>query len=388
LSISSHRRLAYLPRATGSGQHTKDETMQFLWPQMLWFLLAVPALAAAYIYAQRRRHRYALRYASLSLVKDALGRGPGRRRHVPPALFLFGLAVMILAMARPVSVVTLPAQEGTVILTMDVSGSMRANDLDPSRLEAAKAAARAFVEKQPPGVRVGVVSFSDSAFVVQAPTNDKLAVLAAINRLSTQRSTAIGRALLTSVDAIFEETDAESAMGTGAFGGGSYGGRNQQGFGGSQRGQTAPPTPTPIPLPTPTPMPKGEYQPAIVVLLSDGQSNQGPGPLDVVQQVADRGIRVYTVGIGTAQGAVVSNQGRSMRASLDEVTLQRIAEATDGEYFNASTSQDLQAIYENLSTHLVFRTQEQEITALATALAALLVLAAGTLSLLWFNRLP
>jgi Ca-activated chloride channel family protein len=357
--------------------------MQFLWPQMLWFLLAVPALVAAYIYAQRRRHRYALRYASLSLVKDALGRGPGRRRHVPPALFLFGLAVMILAMARPVSVVTLPAQEGTVILTMDVSGSMRANDLDPSRLEAAKAAARAFVEKQPPGVRVGVVSFSDSAFVVQAPTNDKLAVLAAINRLSTQRSTAIGRALLTSVDAIFEETDAEAAMG-----GDPYGGRSPFGFGGGQRGQTAPPTPTPVPLPTPTPMPKGEYQPAIVVLLSDGQSNQGPRPLDVVQQVADRGIRVYTVGLGTAQGAVVSNQGRSMRASLDEVTLQRIAEATDGEYFNASTAQDLQAIYENLSTHLVFRTQEQEITALGTALAALLVLAAGTLSLLWFNRLP
>jgi Ca-activated chloride channel family protein len=250
------------------------------------------------------------------------------------------------------------------------------------------AAARAFVDKQPPGVRVGVVSFSDSAFVVQAPTNDKQAVLAAINRLSTQRSTAIGRALLTSVDAIFEETDAESAMGSDPYGGGPFGGRGQPGYGGSQRGGTVPPTPTPVPLPSPTPMPKGEYQPAIVVLLSDGQSNQGPRPLDVVQQVADRGIRVYTVGLGTAQGAVVSNQGRSMRASLDEVTLQRIAEATDGEYFNASTAQDLQAIYENLSTHLVFRTQEQEITALGTALAALLALAAGTLSLLWFNRLP
>jgi Ca-activated chloride channel homolog len=360
--------------------------MQFLWPQMLWFLLAVPALIAAYVYAQRRRQRYALRYASLSLVKDALGRGPGRRRHVPPALFIAGVAVMILAMARPVSVVTLPAQEGTVILTMDVSGSMRANDLEPTRLDAAKAAARAFVDKQPPGVRVGVVSFSDSAFVVQAPTNDKQAVLAAINRLSTQRSTAIGRALLTSVDAIFEEPNAEAAMGSDP-----YGGRNPFGFGGNPRGSGQPgqqATPTLVPLPTPTPMPKGEYQPAIVVLLSDGQSNQGPRPLDVVQQVADRGIRVYTVGIGTAQGAVVSNQGRSMRASLDELTLQRIAEATDGQYYNASTAQDLQAIYENLSTHLVFRTQEQEITALGTALAALLVLAAGTLSLLWFNRLP
>ncbi len=357
--------------------------MQFLWPHMLWFLLAVPALVAAYVLAQRRRHRYALRYASLSLVKDALGRGLGWRLHVPPALFIAGLAAMILAMARPVSVVTLPAQEGTVILTMDVSGSMRATDLEPSRLEAAKAAARAFVDKQPPGIRVGVVSFSDSAFVVQAPTNDKQAVLAAINRLSTQRSTAIGRALLTSVDAIFEESNAEAAVG-----GDPFGGRNQPGFGGVQRGSGQPALPTPEPAPTPTPMPKGEYQPAIVVLLTDGQSNQGPRPLDVVQQVADHGIRVYTVGIGTQQGAVISNQGRSFRASLDEPTLQRIAEATDGEYYTASTAQDLQAIYENLSTHLVFRTQEQEITALGTALAALLVLAAGTLSLVWFNRLP
>ncbi len=169
---------------------------------MLWLLLLIPALVVAYILAQRRRQRYALRYASLSLVKEALGRGPGIRRHIPPALFLMGLAVMLVALARPVSVVTLPAQEGTVILTMDVSGSMRADDLKPSRLDASKSAARAFVENEPPGVRIGVVSFSDNAFVVQAPTDDKEAVLAAINRLTPQRGTAVGRGLLTSLDAI------------------------------------------------------------------------------------------------------------------------------------------------------------------------------------------
>ena len=185
--------------------------MQFQWPTMLWSLLAIPVLIVLYILAQRRRQRYALRYASLSLVKEALGRGPGWRRHLPPALFLVGLTVMLIALARPMSVVTLPSDEGTVILTMDVSGSMRADDLKPNRLEAAKAAARSFVEKQRPGVKIGVVSFSDNAFLVQAPTKDKEAVVASINRLTPQRGTAIGSALLTSLDAIFEDADIEGS---------------------------------------------------------------------------------------------------------------------------------------------------------------------------------
>jgi len=336
--------------------------MQFLWPSMLWLLLLIPALVVAYILAQRRRQRYALRYASLSLVKDALGRGPGIRRHVPPTLFLVGLAVMLVALARPVSVVTLPAQEGTVILTMDVSGSMRADDLKPSRLDASKSAARAFVENEPPGVRIGVVSFSDNAFVVQAPTDDKEAVLAAINRLTPQRGTAVGRGLLTSLDAIFEETDPELL---------------------SSR-----PITDSTPTPTPTPVPRGVYEPAVVVLLTDGESNQGPPPLTVVDQVAARGIRVYTVGIGSVEGTILHIQGRAIRTRLDEETLKRVAEATDGTYFNAATEKDLRTIYENLSTQLVFRKQQTEITAVFTGLAFALSLVAGVLSLLWFNRLP
>ena len=193
-----------------AGQHI-GYAMQFLWPTALLFLLFVPVLIAAYILAQRRRQRYALRYASLSLVKEALGRGPGWRRHVPPALFIAALAAMLFALARPVSVVNLPSQEGTVILLMDVSGSMRAPDLVPTRLDAAKAAAVGFVEKQPVGVRIGVVAFSDNAAVVQAPTDDREAVVAALNRLVTQRGTAIGRGLMTSVDAIFEEANAEGS---------------------------------------------------------------------------------------------------------------------------------------------------------------------------------
>jgi Ca-activated chloride channel family protein len=327
---------------------------------MLWLLLLIPALVVIYILAQRRRQRYALRYASLSLVKEAMGRAPGWRRHIPPALFLLSLTVMLVALARPASVVTLPAQEGTVILTMDVSGSMRADDLKPSRLDAAKSAAKAFVEKQPPGVKVGVVSFSDNAFLVQAPTSDKDAVIAAINRLTTLRGTAIGSALLTSLDAIFEDADLEGGE----------------------------PLTFTTPTPTPTPLPAGVYEPAIIVLLTDGESNRGPRPLEVVDRVIARGVRVYTVGVGSLEGTVLRTQGRAIRVRLDEVTLKRVAEATDGVYYNAANEQDLHAIYENLSTHLVFRKQQTEITAMFTGLAVVLSLLAGSLSLLWFNRLP
>jgi Ca-activated chloride channel homolog len=310
----------------------------------------------AYILLQRRRKRYALRFGSLSLLKEALGRGPGWRRHIPPALFLLALAVMLVALARPSSVVVLPSQEGTVILTMDVSGSMRADDLKPSRLDAAKAAARAFIKEQQPGVKIGVVSFSDSAFLVQAPTDDKQQVLAAINRLTPQRGTAIGSALLTSVEAAFEDASLE---------------------GGAALTTTEP---------TPTPMPKGVYAPAIVVLLSDGESNRGPRPLTIVDQVAARGVRVYTVGVGTEQGTVLRSFGRSMRVRLDETTLKAIAEATDGAYYNASTAADLEAVYRNLGKHTEFRSQQTEITAFFTAAAILVLLGAGALSLLWFSR--
>jgi Ca-activated chloride channel family protein len=329
--------------------------MEFEWPRMLWLLLLVPILVLAYLWAQRRRKRYALRYASLSLVKEALGRGPGWRRHVPPALFLLGVAVMLFALARPLSVVTLPSQEGTIILAMDVSGSMRAEDMTPTRLDAAKEAARDFVARQEEGVRIGVVSFSDNAFLVQAPTTEKQEVLAAINRLTWQRGTAIGSAMLTSVEAIFEEADSEGGPGSDLD-------------------------------PTPTPVPRGVYEPAIIILLSDGQSNRGPRPLEVVEQVAARGIRVYTVGVGTERGTILSYRGRSMRVQLDETTLKGIAEATDGDYYYAASESELQSIYQNLSMEMVFREQETEITAIFVAVAVVILLAAGVLSILWFNR--
>src|SRR5437660_12511042 len=187
--------------------------MTFIWPTALVLLVVVAALAILYVLAQRRRNRYALRYANLSLVREAIGQGPGWRRHVPPALFLLALGIMSIAVARPQAVVAVPSQEGTVILAIDVSGSMLAEDMKPNRIEAAKAAARAFVDKQSESVKIGVVSFSGDASIVQSPTTDKGLVIAAINRLRPQRATAIGRAILVSLDAIFEgaEDDLPSA---------------------------------------------------------------------------------------------------------------------------------------------------------------------------------
>ncbi len=343
--------------------------MSFIWIDMLWLLFLVPILVGVYILIQRRRQKYALRYASLSMVKEALGRGPGRRRHVPAILFLIGLAIMIGALARPSATVMLPSQQGTIILTIDVSGSMRAEDVKPNRIEAAKAAALTFIEKQPRNVRIGIVSFSGYAAVVQSPTTDREALTAAINRLTPQRQTAIGSGIITSLDAIFEEPGAKPKQPA------------------SPRDPLMPSNPNPNPTPKPS-VPKGSYAPAIVVLLSDGQSNAGISPLDAAEQAANRGVRVYTIGLGTPDGTILTFEGWSVRVRLDETTLKRVAEKTGGEYFRASSDNDLREIYGNLGTQLVFKSEQTELTAGFTALAAVLLLVAGALSLLWFHRLP
>ena len=339
--------------------------MNFLWPGNLFLVLVVPALLAAYIWAQRRRQKYALRYASLSLVREALGNGPGRKRHIPPALFLVALFFMALGTARPETTVIVPVQEGTVILALDVSGSMLAEDLRPNRMEAAKEAAKAFVARQGVDVKLGVVAFSGDAQSVQTPTKDHELVIAAINRLRPQRATAIGRGMLASLDAIFEDAEevAPSVIAMKRLSGEPTG-------------------------PTPPPVPMGADRTATIVLLSDGQNNQFPAPQQVIEDAANRGIRVYTVGVGSADGTVVRIQGRSVRTRLDEATLKQIAELTGGQYYNASNEKDLRAVYENLSTTLVFREQKTEITAILTALAAIFSMVAAGLSLFWFNRIP
>jgi Ca-activated chloride channel homolog len=336
---------------------------------MLLLLLLIPLLLAAYIWMQRRRRRYALRYASLSMLREAVGRGPGIRRHIPPALFLVSLAVMMVAMARPVAEVKVPSFDGTVVLAIDVSGSMSAQDLSPNRLEAAKLAAQDFVNQQPGGVRIGVVAFSGMAAMVQAPTTDRGQVLSAISMLQPQRSTAIGEGLLMSMRAIDPSVVTDAP-------GGRF---NRQGSQGSD-----PPTPTPAPQVSGIP---GAQQ-GIIVLLSDGQNTTGVDPLNVAPQAKALGIRVYTVGIGTANGTVLRMGGRGMRVRLDEEVLRQIADTTGGQYFNAQNDKDLRSIYQNLVRQFGLRTERAELTAYATGLAALIALAGGILSLLWFSRLP
>lgn len=337
--------------------------MTFLWLGMLWLLGLVPALIIAYILLLRRRKKYALRYSSLSLVKEALGRGPGFRRHIPPLLFLLGVIVMLVALARPAATITLPSQQATIILTVDVSGSMRADDIKPNRLEAAKAAARVFVEKQPQNVSIGIVSFSESASIVQAPTKDRQAVVAAINRLAPQRRTAIGSGILTSLDAIFQDTSTKPSP------------------------SVSDPLTVPEPAPAPAPVALGSY-PAVIILLSDGASNTGPRPLEIIEQASNRGVRVYTVGLGSQEGTIIRADGFSIRVRLDEETLKSIAEQTGAQYSKAESETDLSDVYGDLGTRLVFKPQQTELTALFTAAAVIFLLIAGTLSLLWFHRLP
>jgi Ca-activated chloride channel homolog len=343
--------------------------MTFIWPTALLLLVVVAGLAVLYVLAQRRRNRYALRYANLSLVREAIGKGPGWRRHVPPVLFIFALAFMAIAVARPQAVVAVPSQEGTVILAIDVSGSMLAEDMRPNRMEAAKGAARAFVEKQSESVKIGVVSFSGDASIVQSPTTDKTLVIAAINRLRPQRATAIGRAILVALDAIAENQGSEEDLPSSIL----------------REGPGATPRPTATPLPAYL---EGQHSSASIVLMSDGQNNQFPPPLDVVDQAVTRGVRVYTIGLGSSAGAIVRLQGRAVRTALDETTLKKIAELTDAQYFNANTEADLRTVYENLTTQLVVRNEKTELTAYATLAAAILAVFAGAFSLLWFNRLP
>ena len=337
--------------------------MTFLWPVMLIWLLLIPAFVAVYIGLQQRRRRLIASYGNLGLVQGVGPRRPGAlraaRRHVPPAFFLAALAILIVALARPQTVVSLPRLEGTIILAFDVSGSMAADDLKPSRMDAAKAAARSFVERQPSSVQVGVVSFSDGGFATQAPTNDQGAILAAINRLAPQRGTSVAHGIEASLNAIASVTNQPLTLST-------------------SRTQT----------PTPTPVPKGTYTSAVIVLLTDGENNEMPDPLALAQTAADRGIRIYTVGIGSAEGATLHVNGFTVRSRLDEQSLQQIASLTGGTYYNAENTAQLQDVYDNLDPQLIIKPQKTEVTSLFAGAGILVLMLGGLLSLLWLGRLP
>jgi Ca-activated chloride channel homolog len=342
---------------------------------MLLLLLAAPMLVAAYFWLLRRRKKNALRYASLSLMKVALGPTQRLRRHIPPLLFLLAVIASIIAVARPSAVITLPSQQQTIMLAMDVSLSMGAKDVDPDRLTAAQLAAKSFVQEYPADTRIGIVAFGATASLVQSPTKNREDLLASIDRFQLQRGTATGSALYVALATLFPDAgiDLESLVFKG--------------------GLTRLMTPTPRQDPKPAverkefkPVTPGSYTSAVIILLSDGRRTTGPDPLDAAKMAADRGVKVYTVGFGTKEGATIGFEGWSVFVRLDEETLKAIADATRGEYFHAGTAADLKKVYESLNARLVMERAETEITFLYAAVAAVLLLMASLLSLLWFNR--
>lgn len=358
--------------------------MSFLWLTALWSLAALPLMVVGYIALLRRQKRAAVRYPNLALVRGALGAARWRR-HVPPVLFFLAVAVILLAAARPQAFVTLPSQRSTLVLAMDVSGSMRAEDVAPNRISAAQAAAKAFVEQQPADVRLGLVAYAGAAMLVQPPTFEREEILKAIDRFTTQRGTNIGSGLLTALQALFPDADFSDLQGGRDFRD-RYMPRNLNG-GGALGG---------APLGTAreekkkddfVPVAPGSYKNGAIILMTDGQATTGPNPVEAARRAAQRGVRVYTVGFGSPNGTLTTFDGFSMRVQLDEEVLREIADITRGAYFRAETAAELTKVYQSLNAQTVLETTKTEITALFAAGAAALLLLAGVLSFLWFGRM-
>lgn len=350
-----------------------DLPVHLLWPQMVWLLLLLPLLVLLYLWLLRRRQAQALRYASLGLVRQAMGRGPGWRRHLPPLLLWLALAALLLAATRPVARIALPSTQQTIILAMDVSGSMRATDVQPNRLVASQSAAKAFLKELPRHVQVGIVAFAGSAQVVQPVTLSREDLVRAIDKFQLQRATAIGSAIVVALSEIFP---GQIDLGSVTWG------RHADMFGPmgqSLDAQTASPKPF-------TPVAPGSYGSAVIILLTDGQRTTGVDTEMAAQMAAERGVRVYTVGIGTVEGEVIGFEGWSMRVRLDEESLKTVARETRGEYFYAGTAENLKQVYESLGSRLTVETREVELSALLALAAAVLVLLSAGLSWLWLGR--
>jgi Ca-activated chloride channel homolog len=340
--------------------------MTFQWPALLLALALIPLGVWAYRAIGRRRRSVMVARGGPGLADGVTRRTLGPRGWIPAALLVLGLAVMTVALARPQGVVDLPRQQGTVILTFDVSGSMAADDLKPTRMEAAKAAARDFVERQPSSVAIGVVAFSDAGLTVQAPTNDQATVLATIDRLAPTRGTSLANGILSALAAI---DLAENPPPTNYY---------------SNRS----PSPDATATPTPTPVPAGSHRSAAIVLLSDGENTVNPDPVAAAQAAADRGVRIYTVGIGSPTGVILEVNGFRVHTQLDEAMLQQIATLTDGTYYHATDTAELHAIYDGLDLRLSVAPETIELTAVFAGASVLLLAVGGLTSLLWLGRLP
>jgi Ca-activated chloride channel family protein len=335
--------------------------MTFLWPEALLSLLLIPVGVIAWRLIDRGRRARAAAGGGLGLTRPT--RTPGRiRGRLPAALFLLGFVLLGLGLARPHAVLALPRQAGTVILCFDVSASMAADDLEPTRMEAAKQTARDFIAKEPVGVVIGIVAFTDSGLSVQVPTADQTALNDALDRLTPQHGTAIGQGITAALSAIDIAEHGPSND--------YYTNRS------------------PEPTTAPEPVPPGSHSSAVIVLLTDGENNEQPDPLAVSLDAAVRGIKIDTVGLGSPDGATIDLGGYKIHTQLNEVLLKQIANLTAGSYTNAQSVADLQQVYADLGSQLVMTGQSVEVTALFAGLALAVLVLATITSYAWLGRLP
>ena len=326
--------------------------MSFIWPGMLLLLLAVPFVIAAYVSLVRQRDHRAQALAAEGFVPSAAAVRRRRLRHIPFAFFLAALIVLLFAFARPQTAVGLPHREGTVILAFDVSNNMKTSDLKPTRMDAAKNAARRFVERQPSTIKIGVVAFSGGGFVTQEPTAARADVLAAIDRLSPMGGTSLGQGIFTSINAV------------------------------ARKPVVVDPNATNL-----DDIDIGYYGSAAVVLLSDGENTSSPDPIELAKLASVAGLRIYPIGLGTARGTVVDIDGFNVATKLDEDTLQQIASISGGTYFNATSASELTKVYDNIDLKVTTEHKETEITFAVTGISVVLLVVGAALSLLWFGRL-
>jgi len=333
------------------------------WPGLLWALLLVPVALAAYLLAQRRRSRYTVRFTNLDLLANVVSAKPGWRRHVPPAFYLLALAALLVSLARPQAVALVPKEQATVILVMDVSGSMNATDVQPTRLASAQRAAASFVQRLPEKFRVGIVSFASTAQTLSRPTADRPTVYEAIESLHAEGATAMG-------DGIERALDVKRPAGSPSTGSTVRPAPNPQGQQGS-----------------------GEDAPLVILLLSDGANTQGRAqPMEAAADAKALGVPVFTIALGTDQGMVdVPDETGNLRripVPPDKLTLQRIAETTGARFFAAPSSRDLKDVYRELGSKIGFVKEKQEITVVFAATGLLFLVAGATMSLVWFSRFP
>lgn len=343
--------------------------MFFQWPHYLWLMLALPLLPVLYVWLLRRRGKLAVRYSNLGMVRAAAAGRPWRQ-HVPPALLLLAFAGLMLAAARPMARVPLPWARTTVILAMDVSLSMRVSDVKPTRMVAAQEAAKLFLSELPRKIEVGLVTFAGSSQVAHTATLDRPALVAAIDGFQMQTGTAIGSGIVNSLIELFPDHGINLEELT---------------FGGKPRGRSLDDKGKPPPKQI-TPVAPGSYDAAAIILLSDGRRTTGVDTLEAARMAADRGVRIYVIGLGSVNDAAAMPEGMPIYLQLDEPTLREVARMTGGEYHHAGTAEALRSVYENLGSRVQVQTRETEVSALLALLSALLALAAGVLSLHWFRR--